>query len=111
MTLLDAVSHLLNFAAPALSMAAITSAAAKAMWRKELCETRWMVLASVSATATFAVEVAGLAITGRDAKMEVYAAMAVACAASLWWMTRRRRYASWLRPYAVHHAANGGSHR
>ncbi len=90
MTSLDAAFHFLNFSTPALAMAAITSAAAKVLWRRELRSVRWIALSSVSAFAIFVVELAGLVLTGRDAKMEVYVAMAVACATSLWWMVRRR---------------------
>ena len=90
MTSLDAALHFLNFSAPALAMAAVTSAAAKVLWRNELHWVRWIALSTVSAFAILMVELVGLMVTGRDAKMEVYAAMAVACAASLYWMVRRR---------------------
>jgi hypothetical protein len=90
MTPLDAIFHLLNFAAPALAMAVLASTAARVLWRHELRSARWIDLARVSALAGLVVQAAGLVVTGRDANMEVYAAMALACAASLWWMIRRR---------------------
>ena len=90
MTALDALFHFLNFAAPALALAVLASAAARVLWRHELRSVRWIDLARVAALASLVVEAVGLVVTGRDAKMEVYAAMALACAASLWWMIRRR---------------------
>ena len=90
MTPIDALFHFLNFAAPALALAVLASAAARVLWRHELRSVRWIDLASVAALASLVVEAVGLVVTGRDAKMEGYAAMALACAASLWWMIRRR---------------------
>jgi hypothetical protein len=90
MSLLDAVFHLFNFAAPALVLALLGSAAAKILWRNELRSVSGASLVGVSTLASFATEVAGLVITGRDATMAVYAAMALTCAASLWWSMRRR---------------------
>ena len=90
MTLVDAVFHLTNFAAPALTLALFASAAAKILWRNELRSEPWTSLVGASALASLAAEVAGLVITGRDARMGVYAGMVLACAASLWWSMRRR---------------------
>lgn len=71
-------------------MAAITSAVAKVLWRQELRSVRWIVLSSVSGLAILVVDAVGLVTTGREAKMGVYAAMVVACAASQWWVAHRR---------------------
>ena len=91
MPLFESVFHLLDFAAPALALALLGSAAAKALWRDELRSVSWRSLIGASALASITADVAGLVITGRDATMSGYAAMVLACAASLWWAMRRRR--------------------
>lgn len=90
MNLFDLVWHVLNFAAPALFMGAISSAAAKLLWRKPLRGWTWIQLCVRVAVTSLIVSVAGLAITGRDGKMITYAGMVLTCAACLWWSTRRR---------------------
>lgn len=90
MTVLDFVWHLLDFAAPAVLLGAISAGAAKLLWRGSLRGTPWLSLGAQAAAAGLLVCVAGLVITGRDGKMVTYAAMVVACAASLWWRTRSR---------------------
>lgn len=91
MTLLESVFHLLDFAAPALVLALLGSAAAKALWRDELHSVSWRSLIGACALASLTAEAVGLVITGRDATMSGYAAMVLACAASAWWSMRRRR--------------------
>lgn len=90
MNFFDLAWHLSNFAAPALLLGAISSAAAKLLWRSQLRGRTWLRLGGSAATASLLVCVAGLALTGRDGKMITYAAMVFACAASLWWSSRRR---------------------
>lgn len=90
MNLFDLVWHLSNFAAPALLLGAVSAAAAKLLWRRQLRGWTWLRLSGSAAAAGLLVSVAGLALTGRDGKMITYAAMVFACAASLWWSTRRR---------------------
>ncbi len=90
MNFLDLIWHLLNFVAPPLLLGAISAAAAKLLWRGPLRTTPWLTLGGQAAAASLLACVAGLVITGRDGKMVTYAAMVLACAASLWWRTRSR---------------------
>ena len=89
MNFLDLVWHVSNFAAPALLLGAISSAVAKLLWRRQLRGWTWLRLFGFAAGASLIVCLAGLALTGRDGKMITYAGMVFACAASLWWSTRR----------------------
>lgn len=88
---LDALWHLLNFAYPALAVAAIAAGLAKLLWRRELAATPWKLLARDAAIACGAVLVAGLVVFGRDGKMATYGAMVLACAVTLWWRGFLRR--------------------
>lgn len=90
MNFLDLVWHILDFAAPALLLGVISATAAKWLWRGPLRATSWLQLGASAATASLLACIAGLVITGRDGKMVTYAAMVLACAASLWWRTRGR---------------------
>ncbi len=90
MNFLDLAWHTVNFAAPALLLGAISAAAAKLLWRGPLRATPWHRLSGQAAAAGLLAGLAGLVITGRDGKMVTYAAMVLACAASLWWRTRGR---------------------
>lgn len=90
MNFIDIVWHLVNFAAPALLLGMIGSAAAKLLWSADARATSWRSLCGSAAASSFIASVVGLVITGRDGKMITYAAMVLACASSLWWNTRRR---------------------
>ncbi len=83
---LDALWHLLNFAAPAFGVAALAAALAKAVWRRELATVPWRRLALAGSVASLAALIAGLVLTGHDGRMSSYAAMLVACALALWWV-------------------------
>jgi hypothetical protein len=82
---IDAFWHLANLFLPALMLGLISSALAKLLWRKELAVVAWKKLAGPACAACAAVVLAGLVITGRDGRMATYAAMVLACAATLWW--------------------------
>jgi hypothetical protein len=90
MNFLDLLWHILDFAAPPLLLGLISATAAKWLWRGPLRATPWLQLGARAAAASLLVCVAGVIITGRDGKMVTYAAMVLACAASLWWRTRGR---------------------
>lgn len=90
MNFLDFFWHIADFAAPALLLGAISAAAAKWLWRSALRSTPWFHLGCSAAAASLLACVVGLVITGRDGKMVTYAAMVLACAASLWWRLRGR---------------------
>ncbi len=90
MNFLDLVWHILDFAAPAVLLGVISATAAKWLWRGALRGTPWLQLGAWAAAASLLACVAGLLITGRDGKMVTYAAMVLACAATLWWRARGR---------------------
>jgi hypothetical protein len=83
---LAAFWHVLNFFAPALGLALIAPTLAKLLWWRALRKTRWARLAVWVGAACALVSVGGLLIFGHDGKMATYAAMVLACAATLWWL-------------------------
>jgi hypothetical protein len=88
---LDAIWHLLNFLAPAMAVAWITTALAKLLWRRELAPASWRRLLLASSAAALLALVAGLALFGRDGKMATYGALVAATALALWWAGFVRR--------------------
>lgn len=82
---LDALGHLFNLFVPALGLGALTAAAAKLIWRRELAALSWLRLAVPACVASALVVLAGLALFARDGKMATYGGMVVACAFTLWW--------------------------
>ena len=88
---LDAIWHLLNFAAPALGLGLLTTALAKLLYRRELKGVAWRPLLVWSVSAGMAVLVAGLLVFGRDGRMATYGALVVATALALWWRGFLRR--------------------
>jgi hypothetical protein len=81
---LDALWHLLNFFAPALGVAVLSTALAKLLWRRELAQARWQQLIGWSATAGAISLVGGLLAFGRDGRMATYGALVAAVALALW---------------------------
>ncbi|MCU0969059.1 MAG: hypothetical protein MUF03_09610 [Rubrivivax sp.] len=88
---IDALVHLVNLFVPALALAALAAALAKALWRRELAGVRWLALAWPAAVSGAVVALTGLVVTGRDGRMATYAAMVAACALTLWWRGFLRR--------------------
>lgn len=82
---LDALWHLLNFLLPGLALGALSAAGAKLLWRHELAAVPWLRLARDAAIACVLVLLAGLVAFRHDGRMATYAAMVLACAATLWW--------------------------
>ena len=82
---LDALWHLLNFALPALGVAALGALGAKLAWRQELGRTSWVRLALWASVAGLVAVVAGLLLFGRDGRMATYLMLVLASAAALWW--------------------------
>lgn len=82
---LDAIGHLLNLLFPALALGALSAAAAKLAWRRELAGVRWKQLALPASAVSAAVVLAALLLLGRDGTVAMYAAMVTACAFTLWW--------------------------
>jgi hypothetical protein len=83
---IDALLHLSNLLGAAIGVGALSAAAAKIFWRRELAGVPWLRLAAWSAGAAAAMTVAGLVAGGRDGRMATYGAMVLASAAALWWV-------------------------
>lgn len=84
MNALDALWHMLNFLAPAVCVGALSAAAAKLVWARELRGRSWLQLLGWAALPALLVAFVALVVTGRDGRMGTYAAMVVAAAAGLW---------------------------
>jgi hypothetical protein len=82
---LDAFWHLGNLFVPAVALAALTSALAKLLWRRDLVGVTWTRLALAAAAAGMLVTLAGLVLGGRDGRMATYGALVLANALTLWW--------------------------
>ena len=82
---LDALWHLTNLFAPALSLGLMSALLAKLIWRRALAGQRWQRLSIWAMCAATAASLSWLLFFGRDGKMVGYAAMVLACALSLWW--------------------------
>lgn len=81
---LDALWHLLNFFAPAMAVALITTALAKLAWRRELASVPWRRLVGWSMAAGALALLGGLIAFGRDGRMATYGALVAAAALALW---------------------------
>jgi hypothetical protein len=88
---LDATWHLLNFFAPALGVALITSGLAKLLWRRELGGVTWRRLVLWTAAGATLALLAGLLAFGRDGRMATYALLVIVVAVVLWWAGFVRR--------------------
>jgi hypothetical protein len=88
---LDALWHLLNFVAPALGVALVSSALAKLVWRRELAQAPWQRLIGWSAVAGVLALAGGLVAFGRDGRMATYGALVVCSALALWFAGFVRR--------------------
>lgn len=84
MTPLQQLWHLLNFVAPALATALITTGLAKLIWRRELADAGFATLAASACGAGMAALVASVVVTGRDGSMAGYAALVGAQALAIW---------------------------
>ncbi len=82
---LDAIGHLMNLFLPAIALGALSAAAAKLTWRRELSSVSWRRLAFPACLASAAVVLLSLVLLGRDGTMAMYAVMVTACAFTLWW--------------------------
>lgn len=92
MTPLDALIHLLNFAAPALALALALPLLARLLDRfsngKRPAILGWKAQAAINFVAGLAVLAAGLWFFGRDGKMTTYAALVLVLASTQWGMGR-----------------------
>jgi hypothetical protein len=88
MGLIDLLNHLVNFAAPALWMAAMVSLLATIFMKKVAGAIAFPAQAAINFVVSLAVLVLGLWWFGRDGKMATYAVMGLACATSQWVLLR-----------------------
>ena len=82
--LVDAGWHLLNFLAPAACLGALSAAAAKLVWARELRDRSWVHLLCWAAVPALLAALVGLVLTGRDGRMVTYGGMVAAAAIGLW---------------------------
>jgi len=82
----DALTHLLNFFAPAAGVGLLASASAKLLWRRDLKGVSWVRLGAWTTACCAAVLLAGLVFFGHDGKIATYAAMIAAGALTMWWI-------------------------
>ena len=89
---LDALIHLLNFAAPALALALALPLLARLVNRfldeRRAASLGWLAQAAINFVAGLAVLAAGLWFFGRDGKMTTYAALMLVLASTQWGMGR-----------------------
>jgi hypothetical protein len=82
------LTHLLNFAAPALGLALLVTLGAHLFMKKRPQALALPTQLAINIIASLAVLALGLWLTGRDGKIASYAAMAITCATSQWLMAR-----------------------
>ena len=80
----DAFWHIVNFLAPGLVVAALTSLVAKGLWRRELRTVAWTRLFLSSSVLGLSALVAGLVVFGHDGHMATYALLVAASALAVW---------------------------
>jgi len=91
MGLLAAFNHLLNFIAPALSVAAALVLLSHLLLRRRAAGRGWWRPWAVHSIVGCCVLAGGLVLQGRDGTMLTYAALVVACASSQWLWLRAWR--------------------
>lgn len=91
MSSLALLNHLLNFAAPALAVAALLVLMSHVFLRKAASAGGWLAPLAINFVVGCAVLLAGLALTRHDGRMLTYAALGVACATSQWLWLRAWR--------------------
>jgi sorbitol-specific phosphotransferase system component IIBC len=85
---ISALTHLFNFAAPALALAAGVTLGAHVFWKKRPLALALPAQFTINLIVSVVMLVIGLLLLGRDGKMASYAAMSLACATSQWLMAR-----------------------
>ncbi len=81
---LDTLNHLLNFAAPAATMAVLMVLGGRMLEVKSGAGRSAWTQAAIQFAVGCAVLLAGLVVLGRDGKMFTYAALVLACATCQW---------------------------
>lgn len=85
---LSVINHLLNFAAPALTVALLLASGVRIFMRKRAVATGVIAQIAINSIVGCAILVAGLMVLGRDGKMLTYAALALGCATTQWVLLR-----------------------
>jgi uncharacterized membrane protein len=83
-----ALTHLLSFAAPAISLALLVTLGAHFFMKKRPPALALSTQLAINIIANIVVLALGLWLMGRDGKMVSYAVMVVMCATSQWLMAR-----------------------
>ncbi|MGD9774743.1 hypothetical protein [Diaphorobacter sp.] len=91
MSLLLAINHVLNFAAPALAVAVLLVACSHVFMRNMAKSKGWIAPVAINFAVGCMALVAGLVLLGRDGKMAAYAGLVLACATSQWVLLRAWR--------------------
>ena len=79
----DIVWHVLNLLAPALGVAALAALLARLLMRRSFATIGWARLLGWPAAAALVATMAGLAVYGRDGRIETYVALVLAVALGL----------------------------
>ena len=87
----DLFDHLLNFAAPALAVALLVTAAAPLVLPRTKAGPAWWVRLAINCAAGLVALAAGLWYFGRDGKMVTYAALVLVVATTQWLVARAWR--------------------
>ena len=85
---LDVSIHLLNFAAPAVFVAALTALLGRLLWSKRPSALMWWSQLAINFAVCLAASAFGLWFFGRDGMMATYGALVLGCATSQWVMMR-----------------------
>ena len=88
MTLLDILTHLLNFGAPALVLALLLPLAARFVFKTRGLPLTWWLQVAVNFIVGLGVLAGGLWWSGRDGKMQTYTALVLAVGTSQWLLSR-----------------------
>ena len=79
----DIVWHVLNLLAPALGVAALAALLARLLMRRSFATIGWARLLGWPTSAALVASIAGLAMYGRDGRIETYVALVLAVALGL----------------------------
>ena len=88
MTLLDILTHLLNFGAPALVLALLLPLAARFVIKTRGVPLTWWIQVAINLIVGLAVLALGLWWLGRDGRMQTYTALVLAVGTSQWLLSR-----------------------
>ena len=89
MNLWDLIVHLLNFAAPALTVALLVVLLGRILVRHQATAPVWNTQVAINFLVCLVFLLAGLWHFGRDGTIAGYTAMVLGCATSQWWMLRK----------------------